>query len=144
MEIMGLGSRVVRELRGAGHALSWTGALSMTTVPGYASALASVTEWLRRYEDYAIDVVDTIYNTDRGAGTYEPTVTRLIPPSFRSALAPALWMICLGGTPSSGAMLSLRPMRRACTGGSSNSGPRTPTIVSCWMRHRRNTLHDTS
>jgi len=79
VEIMGLGSRVVRELRGAGHALSWTGALSMTTVPSYASALASVTEWLRRYADYAIDVVDTIYNTDRGAGTYEPTVTRLIP-----------------------------------------------------------------
>lgn len=79
VEIMGLGSRAIRELRSAGYVLSWTGTLSMTAVPNYASALAAVTEWLRRYEDYAIDAVDVIYNSDRGTGTYEPTVTRLIP-----------------------------------------------------------------
>lgn len=79
VEVMGLGSRIVRELRSAGYTLGWTGALSMTTVPSYASALARVTEWLQRYEDYEIGGVDTIHNSDRGAGTYAPVMTQLIP-----------------------------------------------------------------
>jgi len=80
-ELMALGGRVRRILERHGHQLAWSGALSITTLPPFELASHLSRHWLARYEARDLDAVDLIYNTYRGLGSYEPTVTRLIPPS---------------------------------------------------------------
>ncbi len=79
--LLALGSRMVRELRLAGHAPSWSQALSVTTLPPYTLAHDLVRDWLARYEAYELDSVDVLYNADQGAGSYAPEAVRLIPPA---------------------------------------------------------------
>ncbi|MGC9521725.1 MAG: F0F1 ATP synthase subunit gamma [Anaerolineae bacterium] len=82
MELMALGSRMIRELRRAGYELAWTQSLSVTTLPSYAFAYELVSTWLQRYEAYEVDAVDVLYNADAGATTYRPKVARVIPPEI--------------------------------------------------------------
>jgi len=95
--IAALGSRLDRDLRVAGYTPVWTKPTSITALPSFGLASDLVTDWLCRYEAYELDVVDVVYNVDKGAGTYEPSVTRLIPPELprrdarrHLAVAPAL------------------------------------------------------
>jgi F-type H+-transporting ATPase subunit gamma len=81
VELMALGSRVRRILERRGHQLAWSGALSITALPSLELARDLCCRWLARYEEHGLDAVDLIYNAYRGLGSYEPTVTRLIPPS---------------------------------------------------------------
>jgi len=80
IELMALGSRMVRILTQGGMVPSWSRALSLTRLPEYALAYGLVQEWLERYEAYDIDSVHIIYNADRGAGRYMSTSHRLLPP----------------------------------------------------------------
>jgi len=82
VEIVALGSRLIRELTQAGTTLTWGRALSMTSLPTYEMAHALAVEWLVRYEAYELDAVDVVYNADEGAGTYGSTTVRLIPPEL--------------------------------------------------------------
>ncbi len=82
IELAVLGSRMIRELRRAGHEMTWTQSLSVTALPSYALAYELVSTWLQRYEAYEVDAVDVLYNAEAGAGAYEPRVTRLIPPEM--------------------------------------------------------------
>lgn len=81
VELMALGNRVRRMLERHGHRLAWSGALSITALPSFELARALSSRWLARYEAHELDAVDLIYNAYRGLGSYEPTVTRLIPPA---------------------------------------------------------------
>jgi len=82
VEIVALGSRLVRELTQAGYTLTWGRALSMTSLPTYEVAHELAIEWLARYEAYELDAVDVVYKADEGAGTYGATTVRLIPPEL--------------------------------------------------------------
>ena len=85
IELMSMGTRMIRDLRAAGYALTWTRGLSVTEVPSSALARESVTEWLRRYERRDLDAVDVLYNAGLGAGTYSPKLARLIPAALPAA-----------------------------------------------------------
>jgi F-type H+-transporting ATPase subunit gamma len=80
VELMTLGRRARRILERHGHHLTWAGALPITTLPSFDLARDLSRDWLARYEAHEVDAVDLIYNAYRGLGSYEPTVTRLIPP----------------------------------------------------------------
>ncbi|MCD6287134.1 MAG: F0F1 ATP synthase subunit gamma [Anaerolineae bacterium] len=82
VEIVALGSRLIRELTQAGTTLTWGRALSMTSLPTYELAHELAVGWLARYEAYELDGVDVVYNADAGAGTYSSTTVRLIPPEL--------------------------------------------------------------
>jgi len=82
VEVVALGSRLIRELRQADYTLTWGRALSMTSLPTYELAHELAVEWLARYEAYELDGVDIVYNADEGAGTYGSTTVRLIPPEL--------------------------------------------------------------
>ncbi|MBN1814622.1 MAG: F0F1 ATP synthase subunit gamma [Anaerolineae bacterium] len=92
VELMALGNRVRHILERHGHQLAWSGALSITALPSFELARSLSSRWLARYEAHALDAVDLIYNAYRGLGSYEPTVTRLIPPALLTPSPP------LGGT----------------------------------------------
>jgi F-type H+-transporting ATPase subunit gamma len=80
VELMALGSRVHRTLRRRQRPLVWSGTLPVTALPPYHLAFDLACRWLMRYEEHELDAVDVIYNAYQGAGQYEPTVVRLIPP----------------------------------------------------------------
>ena len=82
VEVVALGSRLIRELTQAGYTLTWGRALSMTSLPTYELAHELAVGWLARYEAYELDAVDIVYNADEGAGTYGSTTVRLIPPEL--------------------------------------------------------------
>lgn len=82
LELLALGSRVVRTLRQAGHEPDASITLSLTKLPPFDLAYGLTQTWLRRYEAYEIDAVDLIYNAYQGVGRYGPTVARLIPPEI--------------------------------------------------------------
>jgi F-type H+-transporting ATPase subunit gamma len=77
-----LGSRAQRGLDRVGRAADWFQPLPMTAVPSVGLASELTTDWLRRYEAYEIDAVYVIYNAYLNSRLYEPSVTRLIPPSL--------------------------------------------------------------
>jgi F-type H+-transporting ATPase subunit gamma len=79
VDVLATGTRMIRDLRVAGHELAFAQGRSLTTMPAYGAASASVCEWLRGYERHELDAVHVLYNMDRGAGTYGPTIARLIP-----------------------------------------------------------------
>jgi len=80
IELATLGGRMRRILERRGHQLAWSDALSITALPSFDLARDLSHRWLARYEAHEVDAVDLIYNAYRGLGSYEPTVTRLIPP----------------------------------------------------------------
>lgn len=80
VDLVALGSRLVRELSRAGYDLAHSESLSITALPTYDTAWRLAGGWLARYEAYEIDGVDVIYNADQGAATYAPALTHLIPP----------------------------------------------------------------
>lgn len=82
IELNVMGTRLARFFRRAGYAPAWTGALSMTSLPPLQTAVDVTRRWLARYEDYALDAVDVVYNVYRGMGQYTPTVARLVPPQM--------------------------------------------------------------
>jgi F-type H+-transporting ATPase subunit gamma len=86
-----LGSRAQRSLLRVGRAPDRFRPLPMTAVPSVELANELTQDWLRRYEGREIDAVYVIYNAYLNSRLYEPSVTRLIPPSL-----PAI----LRGTPS--------------------------------------------
>jgi F-type H+-transporting ATPase subunit gamma len=81
VELMALGGRVRRILERRGHQLAWSDALSITALPSFDLARTLSRRWLTRYEAHEVGTVDVIYNAYRGLGSYEPTVTQLIPSS---------------------------------------------------------------
>jgi F-type H+-transporting ATPase subunit gamma len=81
VKLMALGGRVRRILERHGHQIAWSGTLSITTLPSFDLARTLARDWLASYEAHELDAVDLIYNAYRGLGSYEPTVTRLIPPA---------------------------------------------------------------
>jgi len=81
-ELLALGSRVCRLLESQERPLVWSGQLSATTLPSSRLAFDLTRRWLPRYEAQELDAVDLLYNTYQGAGRYEPTAVRLIPPTL--------------------------------------------------------------
>ncbi len=81
VDLMALGSRLMRTLDRRGHTLAWHERLSVTSLPSYTKTVDWTQRWLARYEDESLDAVDVIYNAYHGTATYEPTVVRLIPPA---------------------------------------------------------------
>jgi F-type H+-transporting ATPase subunit gamma len=81
VELTTLGSRVRRALERHGRQIAWSGSLSITALPSFELARDLCCRWLARYEAHEVNAVDLIYNAYRGLGSYEPTLTRLIPPS---------------------------------------------------------------
>ena len=79
-----LGSRVGRLLRRRGYEPASAGTLAVTTLPPPSLAFDPPSEWLSAYEQHALDPATIVFNDYRGTGTYESTVTRLIPPHFGS------------------------------------------------------------
>jgi len=77
-----LGSRARRVLRRRGYEAESAGSLAVTTLPPISLAFELTGRWLSEYEEHALDAVDLIFNDYRGTGTYETTVTRLIPPQL--------------------------------------------------------------
>jgi len=82
VELEVLGSRAQRALSRRGYEADPAGMLSVTTLPSLALAFELARQWLTAYEARKLDAVDLIYNDYRGTGTYEPTVTQLIPPQL--------------------------------------------------------------
>jgi F-type H+-transporting ATPase subunit gamma len=80
--LMSLGNRASRALRRRKLTPAWNGTLSVTTLPSFSLTFELTHRWLTRYEGQELDAVDVIHNAYRGTGTYEPTVTRLIPPAL--------------------------------------------------------------
>jgi F-type H+-transporting ATPase subunit gamma len=77
-----LGSRAQRVLGRRGYEAEPAGTLSVTTLPSLSLAFGLARRWLAAYEMNELDEVDLIYNDYRGTGSYESTVTRLIPPQL--------------------------------------------------------------
>lgn len=90
LEIMALGSRMIRTLQRQKRALHWAQSLPVTRLPAFETAFSLTREWLLRYEASEIDAVDVLYNAYDRSGRYTPTVFRLLPPDLPSAasLAP--------------------------------------------------------
>jgi len=84
VELMTLGGQVNRIFQRRQQPPAWSGALSVTGLPPYPTASNLTTRWLAQYEAHELDAVDVVYNAYGGAGRYEPTVTRLIPPRLPS------------------------------------------------------------
>lgn len=80
VELLVLGSRAQRVLSRRGYDATQAGTLSVTTLPPLSLAFELTHSWLTAYENQELDAVHLIYNDYRGTGTYEPTVTQLIPP----------------------------------------------------------------
>jgi F-type H+-transporting ATPase subunit gamma len=91
VEWMALGRRAARLLEQRGFPLSWTGRLSATALPSEQVAMTLTERWLARFEAAEIDAVDVIYNAYRGAGRYQPSVERLIPPRLPPVAAGERW-----------------------------------------------------
>jgi F-type H+-transporting ATPase subunit gamma len=89
LELVALGSRLIRQMRATDHEVARSESLSMTSLPSHEMAGALTEDWLQAYEAYELSAVDVIYNADRGAGAYEPEVTRLIPPKMLHSQRPA-------------------------------------------------------
>ncbi|MDY6875356.1 MAG: FoF1 ATP synthase subunit gamma [Chloroflexota bacterium] len=86
VELMALGTQAQRLFQQRGRPLTWSGMLSVTALPPYRLAFDLTRRWLARYEKHELDAVDLVHNAYHGTGIYEPTVTRLIPPTL---LAPS-------------------------------------------------------
>jgi F-type H+-transporting ATPase subunit gamma len=82
VELMALGTRVLRILQRRQRPLAWSDALSVTGLPSYRLAFDLTRHWLERYEQRDLDAVDLVYNAYRGMGQYDTTVVRLIPPQL--------------------------------------------------------------
>jgi len=89
VELHVLGSRAGRVLSRRGQEVVQAGTLSVTTLPPLSLAFELAGGWLTAYEEHEVDAVHIIYNAYRGTGTYEPTVTRLIPPQLPTDEGPA-------------------------------------------------------
>jgi F-type H+-transporting ATPase subunit gamma len=77
-----LGSRAQRSLERIGRSPDAFRPLPMTAVPSVELANELTLDWLRRYEAREIDAVYVIYHAYIDSRRYEPSATRLIPPSL--------------------------------------------------------------
>jgi F-type H+-transporting ATPase subunit gamma len=82
LELLALGSRVLRLLRRRHRPVVWSSKLSAAALPPFHLAFDLTRQWLARYEGGELDAVDLVHNAYRGTGRYEPTVVRLIPPQL--------------------------------------------------------------
>jgi F-type H+-transporting ATPase subunit gamma len=82
VQLRTLGSRAQRVLHRRGYATAQAGVLSVAALPNFSLAFELAQSWLTAYEQRQLDAVDLIYNRYRGAGTYEPSIARLIPPTI--------------------------------------------------------------
>jgi len=82
VDILALGTRLIRDVKRAGYTSVDERAMSITSLPSFELAHALATDWLTRYEAYELDAVDVVYNADRGTGTYGAATVRLIPPEL--------------------------------------------------------------
>ncbi|MGD8997722.1 MAG: F0F1 ATP synthase subunit gamma [Anaerolineae bacterium] len=89
VQLRTLGSRARRVLQRRGYEITQAGALSATALPHFSLAFELARAWLTAYERGELDAVDLIHNGYRGTGTYQPKVTRLIPPRITAGQASA-------------------------------------------------------
>jgi F-type H+-transporting ATPase subunit gamma len=82
VELLALGSRVLRLLRRRHRPVVWSSKLSAAALPPLHLAFDLTRQWLAHYEGGELDAVAVVYNAYRGTGRYEPTVVRLIPPQL--------------------------------------------------------------
>ena len=82
VELVALGSRVIRLLWRRHRPVLWSSKLSAAALPPLQLAFDLTRQWLTRYQGGALDAVDLVHNAYRGTGRYEPTVVRLIPPQL--------------------------------------------------------------
>jgi F-type H+-transporting ATPase subunit gamma len=85
LEVVALGSRIIRIFQRQKRPLRWSQSLPVTRLPVFEMAFRLTRDWLRRYEAAEVDAVDVIYNAYDGTGRYSPTVFRLLPPDLPSA-----------------------------------------------------------
>jgi F-type H+-transporting ATPase subunit gamma len=94
VELSALGSRIQRILKRREHSLAWTTSLTVTALPPFSLAVELTQRWLERYQAGDLDVVDLIYNSYQGMGSYQTQVTRVIPPqvpSMGERESPEVW-----------------------------------------------------
>jgi len=91
VELLALGGRLVRLLRRRGWELTWSGSLSVTSLPSFAIAWELSRRWLAAYEARRLDAVDLIYNAHHRPGVYAPTVVRLLPPELPPVAHEEVW-----------------------------------------------------
>ena len=82
VELLALGSRVLRLLLRRRRPVVWSAKQSAAALPPLHLASDLTRQWLARYEGGELDAVDLVHNAYRGTGRYEPTVVRLIPPQL--------------------------------------------------------------
>ncbi len=85
LEVMALGSRLIRTFQRQKRPLHWSQGLPVTRLPAFELAFSLTRAWLPRYEASEIDAVDILYNAYDEPGRYTPTVFRLLPPDLPSA-----------------------------------------------------------
>jgi len=91
VELLALGTRLVRLIRRRGWALAWSGPLSVTPLPSFTTARELCGRWWAAYEAGRLDAVDLVYNAYRKAGVHAPTVTRLLPPELPDVPEREVW-----------------------------------------------------
>jgi F-type H+-transporting ATPase subunit gamma len=91
VELLALGTRLVRLIRRRGWAVAWSGPLSVTSLPSFATARELCGRWWAAYEEGSLDAVDLLYNAYRRAGVYVPTILRLIPPELPAVSGGEVW-----------------------------------------------------
>lgn len=77
-----LGSRLAHSLKRNGVTPNWVEKMPVNNIPQYKQAITLILQWLGEYEEGALESVDIVFNQQRIAGTYEPTLQRLLPPEF--------------------------------------------------------------
>lgn len=87
VELMALGTRLCRIFQSQGRPLAWSGRLPATALPPSPLAFDLTRRWLARYEARELDAVDLLYNAYHGAGRYQPTTVRLVPPRLPAGMA---------------------------------------------------------
>jgi len=109
VDIVALGTRLVRDVKRAGYTPAAERALSITSLPTFDLAHDLAADWLSRYEAYDLDAVDVVYNADRGTGTYGATTVRLIPPELPSPATPS--QVDEAPAPPAAAIIETDPIR---------------------------------
>ncbi|HOT92374.1 MAG TPA: F0F1 ATP synthase subunit gamma [Anaerolineae bacterium] len=87
VEIMALGSRLVRTCQRQKCSPHRSQKLPVTRLPTFELAYRLTRTWLQQYEAFEIDAVDVLYNAYAGPGRYTATLSRLLPPELPSPVS---------------------------------------------------------
>ncbi len=87
VEIIALGSRLVRTFQRQKCPPQRSQKLPVTRLPTFELAYRLTHTWLQQYEAFEIDAVEVLYNAYGGPGRYTARLVRLLPPELPSAVS---------------------------------------------------------